>query len=65
MIAPNPSYHEGKTETLVIYDVRILSIAERFHRERAAWGEFGDVEALDKDHYVLRIQPGVARELAS
>ena len=58
--APNPSYHEGKTETLIIYDVRIPGIAERFHRERAAWGEFVDIEALDQHHFILVIRPGGA-----
>ncbi len=60
MIAPNQYYHEGKTETLVVFDVRIPGAAERFHQERWAWAECLDVEALDKDHFALVIRPGGA-----
>ena len=63
MIAPNQSYHEGKTKTLVIYDIRLPGAAARLHSERAAWGECGDIEALDKDHFVLIVRPGGARRL--
>lgn len=63
MIAPNQSYHEGKTETLVVFDVRIPGAAERLYSERAAWGEYGDIEALDREHYVLVVRPGGARRL--
>ena len=45
--APNQPYHEDKTETFVIFDVRIPGVAERFHSERAAWPECNDVETLD------------------
>ena len=65
MIAPNQSYHEGKTETLVIFNIRIPGAADRLHSERAAWGECGDIETLDQDHYVLIVHPGGARRLES
>ncbi len=63
--APDKAYHEGKTETLVIFDVRIPGAAARLHNERAAWAECGDIEALDKDYFILLIYPGGARELAA
>ncbi len=57
----NETYHEGRTETLLIYDVRLLGVADRLHSERAAWAEHGDIEAFDRNHYVLIIRPGGAR----
>lgn len=63
MIAPDQSYQEGKTEILAIFDVRIHGLAGRLHSEHAAWGEWGDIENLDKDHYVLIVRPGGARRL--
>lgn len=62
-LAPNKAYHEGKTETLAIFDIRIPGAAARLHNERAAWAECGDVEALDKNHFVLIVRPGGARRL--
>jgi hypothetical protein len=45
---------------LVIFDVRIPGVAASLHRDRAAWGERSDIEALDEDHYVLLVRPGGA-----
>ena len=33
----HPLYRSSETYELVIYDVRIPNVAERLHRERAAW----------------------------
>jgi hypothetical protein len=49
----------------VIFDLRIPCIAEQLHRERAAWQECGDLEALDEDHFVLVVRPGGAQKLAA
>lgn len=63
--APNKAYHEGKTETFVIFDVRIPGAADRLHSERAAWGEYGDIEVLDKNHFALIVRPGGAQRLGA
>ncbi len=57
-----PSSSEGM---VVIFDLRLPGAAERLHRERAVWQEESDIEALDKDHFVLIVQAGGARRLVS
>jgi hypothetical protein len=64
--APIEQFYSNTTEgTLAIYDVRVPGATERLHRERGAWGEYGDIEALDQNHYVLIVRPGGAREMAA
>ena len=65
MLTPHKGYRRGAEFTLIIFDVRIPGAAERFHGERWAWAEAGDVEMLDEDHPVLIVQPGSARRLAT
>ncbi len=63
MIATSTSIpHNGPYE-LVVNDLRIPGSAERLHRERAAWAEHGDIEALDENHYVLIVRTGAALEV--
>ncbi len=63
--APEVAY-SGKDEcTLVIFDVRYPDVAERLHRERAAWAGNGDLEALDEDHFVLIMRPNGSRQTAA
>jgi hypothetical protein len=57
-------YATRETEVIVLFDLRIPGVAERLHRERAAWQEQSTVEALDEQHFVLIIRPGGARRLA-
>jgi hypothetical protein len=57
--APEEVYNDPP-EVLAIFDVRVPGTAARLHRERAAWAENGDIEALDQNHYVLIVRPGVA-----
>jgi hypothetical protein len=64
MLTPRRAYRKGAEFTLIIFDVRIPGAAERFHRERWAWAEVGDVEMLDEDHPVLIVQSGSARRLS-
>jgi hypothetical protein len=64
MLTPRRAYRKGAEFTLIIFDVRIPGAAERFHRERRAWAEDGDVEMLDKYHPMLIVQPGSARRLS-
>ena len=61
----NKAYFNRGETTLIIFDLRIPGAAERFHRERWAWAEAGDVEMLDEDHPVLIVQPGSAWRLSS
>ena len=57
MIAPETVYPNAPEYIVVLFDVRIPGVAERLHSERAAHREFGDIEALDRDHYVLLVRP--------
>jgi hypothetical protein len=65
MLAPRRAYRKNAEFTLVVSDLRIAGTAERFHRERWAWAEAGDVEMLDEDHPMLIVRPGVLRRLAA
>ena len=56
-------YPDRRSYELAIYDIRIPGTAERLHRERAAWQQ-SEIEAIDKDHFVLTVYPGGARRLA-
>ncbi len=60
MIAPRILYPNAPEYIVVLFDVRIPGVAERLHSERAAHREFGDIEALDRDHYALIVRPGGA-----
>ena len=64
MLTLNKDCRRGAEFTLIVFDLRIPGAAERFHRERRAWAEAGDVEMLDEDHPVLIVQPGSARRLS-
>lgn len=64
MFTPSRELYLGDNQpTLVVFDVRVPGVGERFVRERAAWGEYADVEMLDLDHPVLVVKPGGALEL--
>ena len=66
MVAPlSEFYPEPHTEVWMLFDLRIPGVAERLHRERAAWQENSDVEMLGPNHAVLFIRPGGARRLAA
>jgi hypothetical protein len=58
-------YPTNKTETLVLFDLRIPGIAERLHRERAVWQGWSEIEAIDKNHFMLIVRPGGIRRLAA
>lgn len=59
-----PFYPHSEECTLIVFDVRLPGAAEALHGQRAAWQEDSDLEALDKDHFVLVVRPGGARRLA-
>jgi len=56
-------YPDRRSYELVIYDTRIPGAAERLHCERAAWQGQSDIEAIDKDHFILIVYAGGARRL--
>ena len=58
VIAPQIEYHGSRPETLAIFDLRIPGVAERLHRERAAWQGASELEALGPDHLILIIRAG-------
>ena len=55
---------DRRSYELAIYDTRIPGAAEQLHRERAAWQEYSNIEAIDQDHFVLIVRPGGAQRLA-
>jgi hypothetical protein len=60
----NQLYPNSSECVIVLFDLRLASTAKRLHRERAAWQEQSDIEALDENHFVLVVRPGGARRLA-
>jgi hypothetical protein len=62
MIRPRSVYPNREGFELVIFvDVRIPDVAERLHRERAAWQERGHIEPLDENHFALIVRAGGVR----
>ena len=57
-------YPDRRSYELVIYDIRFPGAAEQLHRERAVWQEQSEMEAIDKNHFVLIVYAGGARRLA-
>jgi hypothetical protein len=64
MLTPRQGYPISQEFTLVVFDLRLPGAAERFHRQRRAWAEAGDVEMLDEVHPVLFVKPGSAQRLS-
>jgi len=62
---PDFGFSDGESGVVVVFDTRIPGIAERLHRERAAWRENADIKALSPDHLALIVKPGGARGLAA
>lgn len=63
MIAPHRIVPDSDESTVAIFDVRIPGTAKRLHRERAAWAQYADIEALDEHHFALIVRAGGARGL--
>ena len=47
--------------TRVIFDIRKSGAADRVHRKRATWQEQCEIEAIDKDHFLLLMYAESAR----
>jgi hypothetical protein len=58
-------FAERETEVKILFDLRIPGSTERIHRERAAWQEHSEIEALDSDHIVLIIRTCWCMRLAA
>ena len=58
--APHRNIPDSEESTVASFDVRIPGTAAKLHRERVAWAEHGDIEAIDQNHYVLLFRPGGA-----
>ena len=57
--------HSEKNSSMIsIYDLRVSGAGSRLQNERAAWGDCGEIERLDLDHYILLVFPGGAEGLA-
>ena len=66
MYAPQEQSYPNEQQSMwILFDLRIPGVAERLHRERAAWQERSEIESLDKNHFVLIINAGGVRRLAS
>jgi hypothetical protein len=66
MTAPKREFHpRAETEIRVLFDLRVAGSAEQFHRERAAWQEHSEIEALDEHHFILIIRAGRCARLAA
>jgi hypothetical protein len=65
MFAPETLYPNAPEPLLVLFDVSIPGVVVRLRRERAAWQEQADIEALDQDEVFLIIRPSGAWRLAA
>jgi len=64
MLGSQPEYHNDNVPTLlVLSDLSDPAAVRRLHHERAGWQRDSDIEALDRDHFVLTIYAGGARRL--
>jgi hypothetical protein len=63
MIAPEPLYPTGRTAIWILFDLRDKRAVQSLHSQREALAEFGDLEAIDENHFVLIVLPGGARRL--
>ena len=64
-LAPKPLYLNHPECLLVLFDLREPSGPLELHRQRAAWAEYSDIEALDEHHFALILRPGWASEPAA
>jgi len=64
-LAPRPLYPSHPECLVVFFDLSHPDGPAELHRQRAAWAEYTDIEALDEDHFVLIIRPGWAAEAAA
>jgi len=63
--APDLVYLRSPEFLIVLFDLREPSGPLELHRQRAAWAEYSDIEALDEHHFALIIRPGWASKAAA
>jgi hypothetical protein len=50
---------------VVVFDLREPDGPSELHKQRAAWAEYSDIEALDEHHFALVIRLDWALEVAA
>jgi hypothetical protein len=63
--APGKVYAKTTKTLWVLFDLGDPEARETLHRQRAAWGECSEIEAIDGDHAILIVRPGGAQRLAA
>jgi hypothetical protein len=51
-------YPNNEPYEIVVFDLLDAGACESLHRQRAAWQERCDIEALDENHFILIVRPG-------
>jgi hypothetical protein len=64
-LAPGKVYAKTTKTLWVLFDLGDPEARETLHRQRAAWGECSEIEAVDGDHAILIVRPGGAQRLAA
>jgi hypothetical protein len=66
MTAPPQRLYPSHPECLIVlFDLREPGGPSELHKQRAAWAEYSDIEALDEDHFALIVRQGWASEAAA
>jgi hypothetical protein len=64
-LAPRKVYAKTTKTLWVLFDLGDPEAREALQRQRAAWGECSEIEAIDGDHAILTVRPGGAQRLAA
>ena len=64
-LAPGKVYAKTTKTLWVLFDLGDPEAREALQRQRAAWGECSEIEAIDRDHAILIVRPGGAQRLAT
>jgi hypothetical protein len=56
-LAPHRLYLNHPKCLVVVFDLREPGGPSELHKQRAAWAEYADIEALDEHHFALLIRP--------
>jgi hypothetical protein len=64
-LAPGKVYVKTTKTLWVLFDLGDPEAREALQRQRAAWGECSEIEAIDGDHVILIVRPGGAQRLAT
>jgi hypothetical protein len=64
-LAPGKVYARTTKTLWVLFDLGEVEAREALARQRAAWGESSEIEAVDGDHAILIVCPGGIQRLAA